>query len=56
MILLFNCLGKILKKVIASKLTYLTNTKGLLNNIQIGDKKQRSAIDTVLLLLHHIQQ
>ena len=54
-ILLFNYLGKILEKVMASKLIYLTNTKDLLNNIQIGNRKQRSAIDITLLLIYHIQ-
>ena len=55
MILLLNYLGKILEKVMALKLVYLANIKGLLNNIQMGGRKQHSAVDTVILLLHYIQ-
>ena len=36
---LLNYLGKILEKVITLKLAYLANTKELLNNTQIGDRK-----------------
>ena len=38
-ILLFNCLDKILEKVIVLRLIYLANIKGLLNNTQIGNTK-----------------
>ena len=38
-ILLFNCLSKILEKVMALRLVYLANIKSLLNNIQIGGRK-----------------
>ena len=53
---LLNCLGKVLEKLFASRLAYLANTGNLLNNTQLGGRKQCSAIDTALLLLHYIQQ
>ena len=55
-IALLNCLGKILEKIVASRLGYLASTKiSILNNTQMGGRQQRSAIDTALLLLHYIQ-
>ena len=53
---LLNCLGKVLEKLFASRLAYLANTGNLLNSTQLGGRKQRSAVDTALLLLHYIQQ
>ncbi|KJZ71458.1 hypothetical protein HIM_09144 [Hirsutella minnesotensis 3608] len=53
---LLNCLGKTLEKLYATRLSYLANTTGLLSPSQLGGRKQRSAIDTALLLLHHIQK
>ena len=55
-IALLNCLGKVLEKIIASRLSYLANTTGLLHHTQLGGRKQRSAVDAVLLLQHYIQQ
>ena len=37
-------------------MSYLANLGGLLHETQLGGRKQRSAIDTVLLLQHYIQQ
>ena len=45
-----------LEKLFASRLAYLANTGNLLNDTQLGGRKQRSAVDTALLLLHYIQQ
>ena len=54
---LLNCLGKVLEKIFATRLGYLANTTArLLHNTQLGGRKQRSAIDTVLLLLNEVQQ
>ncbi|KJZ68630.1 hypothetical protein HIM_11979 [Hirsutella minnesotensis 3608] len=53
---LLNCLGKVLEKLYASRLSYLANTTGLLSPTQLGGRKQRSAIDTAMLLLHHVQK
>jgi len=49
-ITLLNCLGKVAEKLIATK----TNDK-LLDFDQIGGRKQRSAIDAVLNLVHDAQ-
>ena len=56
-IALLNCLGKVLEKLFATRLAYLANTTGrLLNDTQLGGRRQRSAVDTAMLLLHHIQR
>ena len=55
-IALLNCLGKVLEKIMAARLNYLANLGGLLHETQLGGRKQRSAIDTALLLQHYIQQ
>jgi hypothetical protein len=47
---LLNCLGKVLEKIFANRLSYLANTTELLHNSQMGGRKQRSAIDAALLL------
>ena len=39
MILLFNCLGKVVKKIIATRLSFLTELIDLLNSDQIGDRR-----------------
>jgi ribonuclease HI len=54
-IALLNCLGKVLEKILATRLSYLANTTNLLHSSQIGGRKQRSAIDAALLLLNEIQ-
>lgn len=55
-IALLNCLGKTLEKLFATRLGYLANTAGLLGPTQLGGRKQRSAVDTALLLAHYVQQ
>ncbi len=50
-----NCMGKVLERIYAKRLSYLATSGNLLNNSQIGGRLQRSAVDTALLLLHYIQ-
>ena len=59
---LLNCLSKVSEKLLATRLFYLAensefNSKKfeLLYYNQIGRRKQKSAIDTVLLLVYNIQ-
>ena len=58
---LLNCLGKVLEKLFATRLSYLaniptSNSRNLLDSTQLGRRKQRFAIDTVLLLTNYIQE
>ena len=55
MITLLNCLGKVSEKIIATRLSYLGETTGLLHPEQMGGRKKRSAIDAVMALTHDIQ-
>ena len=55
-IALLNCLGKVLEKLFATRLSFLANTAGLLDSSQLGGRKQRSAVDTALLLTHFVEQ
>lgn len=52
---LLDCMGKISEKIIATRLSYLAFTTDLLYHDQIGGRKQRSAIDAVMSLVHDIQ-
>jgi len=55
-ITLLNCLGKVAEKLIAMRLSYTAKTNDkLLDFDQIGGRKQRSAIDAVLNLVHDAQ-
>jgi len=55
-ITLLNCLDKIAKKLIAMQLSYTAKTNDkLLDFDQMRDRKQRSAIDAVLNLVHDAQ-
>src|SRR5207244_10495446 len=58
-IALLNCLGKISEKVIATRLLHLaecdSGPKTLLQKLQIGGRKQKSAIDAAMMLTHFIQ-
>jgi len=51
---LLNCLGKILEKMMAGRLAYLSEAHQLLHKDQIGGRPQRSAIDAALALAHEI--
>ena len=55
-IALLNCLGKVLEKIYATRLSYLANTSGLLHDSQMGGRKQRSTIDAALLLTQYIEE
>ena len=52
---LLNCLGKVAEKIIATRLFYTAENSDLLYENQIGDRRQKSAIDAVLSLVHDIQ-
>ena len=53
---LLNCLGKISERIIATRLSYIAETSDLLHNEQMGGRRYRATIDTVLCLLHDITQ
>ena len=55
MISLLNYLGKVAEKIIAIRLSFLTKLIDLLDPDQIGDRRQNSAIDAILSLVHDIQ-
>jgi ribonuclease HI len=54
---LLNCLGKVSEKILAKRLADLADLPGsdLLYHDQMGGRPKRSAIDTVLSLVHDIQ-
>ena len=52
---LLNCLGKISEKIIARRLAFLANTSNIIHFDQMGSRKQISAIDVVMSLVHDIQ-
>ena len=54
-IMLLNCLKKISEKIIATRLSHFVEHSNLLHNEQMGGRKNRSAIDASLCLLHDIQ-
>jgi hypothetical protein len=47
---LLKCLGKAFEKILATRLSYLAETGDLLQETQIGGRKQKSALDACLLL------
>jgi hypothetical protein len=49
-IALLNCLGKVLEKLMASRLSGVVETHDLLHTDQIGGRPERSAIDTAIYL------
>jgi len=55
-IALLNCLGKIIEKILANRLSYYAEKHSLLHEEQMGGRKQRSAVDTALRLTHEIQK
>src|SRR2546430_12433085 len=52
---LLNSMAKTAEKIIASRLAYLANTTNIVNFDQMGSRKQISAIDAVMSLVHDIQ-
>ena len=53
-IMLLNCLRKISEKIIAIRLSHFVEHSNLLHNEQMRDRKNRSAIDASLCLVHDI--
>jgi hypothetical protein len=51
-IALLNCLGKVLEKLMASRLSGMAETHDLLHPDQIGGRPQRSAIDAAMAITH----
>ncbi len=54
-ITLLNCLRKISKKIIASRLSYFEQTFDLLDLNQMNERKELSAVDAVMNLTHDIE-
>ena len=54
-IALLNCLGKVLEKLMASRLSYMSEVHDLLHHDQIGGRPQRSAIDAAMALAHEVE-
>lgn len=54
-IALLNCLGKVLEKIIATRLSHLAETHHLLNTHQHGGRPKRNAIDAVAALVNLIE-
>ena len=52
---LLNSMTKTAEKIIASRLAYLANTTNIVNFDQMSSRKQISAIDAVMSLIHDIQ-
>ena len=51
---MLNCLRKIAEKIIATRLFFLTESIDLLDFDQMGDKRQKSAINAILNLVYNI--
>ena len=47
-------MGKIAEKIIVARLSYTAETSNLLDTDQIGGRRQKSAIDAVMSLVHDI--
>ena len=54
-IALLNCLGKVLERILARRLSYLAETTNLLYISQIDSRLYKSAIDITLLLKNEIE-
>jgi Reverse transcriptase (RNA-dependent DNA polymerase)/Endonuclease-reverse transcriptase len=54
-IVLLNCLGKIAEKIVARRLSYLSEANQLLHPQQMGGRRQRTALDAAMALTHDIQ-
>ncbi len=46
---------KVAEKIIATRLSYITETSDLLDSDQMSDRRQKSAINAVITLIHDIQ-
>jgi hypothetical protein len=54
-ITLLNCLEKISKKIIASRLPYFEQTSDLLDLNQMSERKKLSTVDAIMNLTHDIE-
>ena len=54
-ITLLNYLGKVAEKIMTTRLSYLSQVSELLDIDQTEDRKQRSAINAVMSLIHDIE-
>jgi hypothetical protein len=54
-IALLNCLGKVLEKLMATRLGTMAEAHDLLHPDQIGGRPQRSAIDAAMALAHDVE-
>ena len=54
-ITLLNCLGKIAEKIVANRLAYLGENSNLLDIEQMRGRKNHSAIDAVMIVVHDIE-
>ena len=52
----FNCLGKVIEKLVVEKLSQFCEAKGKLYRRQMGGKKHRSAIDMAALMIHKVHE
>ncbi len=51
---LLNCMRKVAEKIIAIRLSYTAETSDLLDADQMSERRQKSAIDAVMTLIHDI--
>jgi hypothetical protein len=52
---LLNCLAKVMEKIIARRLAIMIEFKTLLHMHQIGGRRQKSAINAVMVLIQKVQ-
>ena len=52
---LLNCLGKVIEKIVATRLAEIAENSDLLYFDQMGGRKEKSAIDTVMSMIHDTQ-
>ncbi len=53
---LLNCIGKVVEKVVAKELSHYCEDYSKLHLGQMGDWRERSAIDVVATLIHIVQE
>ena len=53
---LFNCLSRVIEKLVAEKLSQFCEAQGKLHKGQIGGGKHRLAIDAARLMIHKVYE
>ena len=53
---LLNCLGKVVEKLVAEKLSQFCEAQGKLHKGQMGGRRHRSAIDAAALMIHKVHK